>query len=46
MSGLIDTLRLIRAVWAVRCGRAQRIAVPGKFKVFRAGRIVKVELLR
>lgn len=42
----LDTLRLIRAVWSVRCGRAARIAVPGKFKVFRKGRIVAVELLR
>lgn len=38
-------LSLLRAVWAVRCGRAQRIAVPGKFKVWRNGRVMVVELI-
>lgn len=45
MARLLDTLRLLRAVWSVACGRAQRIVVPGKFKVWRNGRVLVVELI-
>jgi hypothetical protein len=44
---LFDTLRLLRDVWSVRRGRAQRIARPGKWRVMVGpnGRGVIVELL-
>lgn len=47
MSRLLDTLRLLRDVCAVACGRAERIARPGKWRVMRGpnGRGVVVEVL-
>lgn len=40
-----DSFALLRAVWAVRRRRAERIAVPRKFKVWREGCVIVVELL-
>lgn len=40
---LLNHLRLLRDVWTVGCGRAERIARPGKWRVMRG---VIVELLR
>lgn len=40
-----ETFALLRAVRSVACGHAQRIVVPGKFKVWRNGRVMVVELI-
>ncbi len=45
MTRFLDALRLLRDVWAVACGRATRIARPGKWRVYRNGRHFVVELL-
>jgi hypothetical protein len=39
-------LQLGLAMWRVRSGRAERIAAPGQWKVWRDGDGVRVEILK